>query len=189
MQAMHEHNILCCIKHYPGHGRSKEDSHVGFVDVTPFHKNDELVPYQILTRPRHGSNDVDSIMLSHVIHKRIDPRHPTSLSPIHVANIRKHYNGVIVSDDMIMGAILKRNPDWRKALADGIVQAINAGVNIVIISDMPYASKDIKKYPPIKNLVDFFHRTVQNAIRNNKIDLQKIDDSFTRIINMKKKLA
>ncbi len=187
IQAMQQNNILCCLKHYPGHGRSKGDSHIGFVDVTAFHRNDELIPYQILTSPNHNTT-VDSIMLSHVVHKRIDSLNPTSLSPIHVSNIRKHYDGVLVSDDMIMGAILKRNPDWRKALADGIVQAINAGVNIIIISEMPYSTKDNKKYPAIKNLVDFFHRTVQKAIKDKKIDIQRIDDSFTRIINMKKRL-
>lgn len=188
IQAMKEKHILNCLKHYPGHGRSKEDSHIGFTDVTPFHRADELVPYQLLTRSSEDTK-IDSVMISHVIHKKIDSKNPASLSAAHVKHLRQYYNGVIISDDLVMGAILKRHPNYKKALADAIVQSINAGVNILIISSIPPLPKAQKQYGTIKNMVDFFHRTVRKAIKDKKINLQKIDDSFQKIINMKKVLG
>jgi beta-N-acetylhexosaminidase len=49
IDAMHEYNIITAIKHFPGHGSSKDDSHLGLVDVTnTYDKEIELLPYKKL---------------------------------------------------------------------------------------------------------------------------------------------
>ena len=63
-------NILSCAKHFPGHGSSLGDSHLGFTDITHTWQPEELLPYQNV--------NADMVMLGHLVHKGLD------LSLIHI---------------------------------------------------------------------------------------------------------
>ncbi|PYN06851.1 MAG: hypothetical protein DME06_18000, partial [Candidatus Rokuibacteriota bacterium] len=98
-------DILTTLKHFPGHGSSYADSHAGFVDVTETADAAiELYPYRALL----GEGLVDAVMTAHVFNRRQDPDFPATLSPATLTGLLRQelqWAGVIVSDDMRMGAI------------------------------------------------------------------------------------
>jgi beta-N-acetylhexosaminidase len=129
IRGMHAEGILTSLKHFPGHGSSLRDSHVGFTDVTDTADLDaELLPYRILIK----EGLADSVMTAHVFNKGLDPWDPATLSRYTVNRIlrtRLGYKDVIVSDDLLMGAIVKHY-----GLEEAAAKALNAGVDVLLIS-------------------------------------------------------
>jgi beta-N-acetylhexosaminidase len=129
VQGMHEAGVLSALKHFPGHGSSATDSHAGFTDVSDTAElKAELAPYRALI----AEGLADSVMTAHVFNRGLDPWDPATLSRYTVKRIlrgRLRYQGVVVSDDLLMGAIIQRY-----GLEDAAVKALNAGVDVVLIS-------------------------------------------------------
>jgi beta-N-acetylhexosaminidase len=126
---MHAAGILTALKHFPGHGSSRGDSHVGFTDVTDTADLAvELAPYRALI----AEGLADSVMTAHVFDGRLDPWDPATLSRFTVDRILRGwlgYRGVVVSDDLLMGAIIKQY-----GLEDAAVMALGAGVDVLLVS-------------------------------------------------------
>jgi beta-N-acetylhexosaminidase len=129
VEGMHDEGILVSLKHFPGHGSSLRDSHAGFTDVTETAEPKvELEPYRTLIR----EGLADSVMTAHVFNKGLDPWDPATLSRYTVNRIlraRFGYKGVVVSDDLLMGAIVKHY-----GLEEAAAKALNAGVDVLLIS-------------------------------------------------------
>src|SRR6266540_6854690 len=126
---MHAAGILTALKHFPGHGSSRGDSHVGFTDVTDTAELAvELAPYRALI----AEGLADSVMTAHVFDRRLDPWDPATLSRFTVDRILRGwlgYRGVVVSDDLLMGAIIKQY-----GLEEAAVLALGAGVDVLLVS-------------------------------------------------------
>jgi beta-N-acetylhexosaminidase len=110
IQGMRSEGILSTLKHFPGHGSSFGDSHLGFVDVTETANREvELLPYRILI----GEGLADSVMTAHVFNRRLDPQYPATLSPPTITGaIEQHYG-----------------------LGDAAILALAAGVDVLLIAD------------------------------------------------------
>ena len=77
VRGMHAEGVLTTLKHFPGHGSSFTDSHLGFVDVTDTANREvELLPYRTLI----AEGLADSVMTGHVFNRRLDARYPATLS-------------------------------------------------------------------------------------------------------------
>jgi len=129
VRGMHEAGVLTALKHFPGHGSSRGDSHAGFTDVTDTADlAAELKPYRTLI----AEGLADSVMTAHVFNRGLDPWDPATLSRYTVNRIlrrRFHYSGVVVSDDLLMGAIIHHY-----GLEEAAVKALNAGVDVLLIA-------------------------------------------------------
>ncbi|HEX5530309.1 MAG TPA: glycoside hydrolase family 3 N-terminal domain-containing protein [Methylomirabilota bacterium] len=129
VQGMHEAGVLTALKHFPGHGSSRSDSHQGFTDVTDTADlSIELRPYRALI----AAGMADSVMTAHVFNRGLDPWDPATLSRFTVRRVLRgwlHYDGVAVSDDLLMGAIAQHY-----GLEDAAVLALGAGVDVLLIS-------------------------------------------------------
>lgn len=97
-------HIITSYKHFPGHGSALGDSHNGFTDVTHTFQDYELDPYKALLK--HAS-PCETVMVAHVVNMNIDDSgRPASLSRKTIQMARDMgFRGVIVSDDMDMGAV------------------------------------------------------------------------------------
>jgi beta-N-acetylhexosaminidase len=130
LAGMRAAGVLTALKHFPGHGSSFADSHLGFVDVTDTARPAlELAPYRTLL----AEGVVDSVMTAHVYNRRLDRRHPATLSHPTVAGLLRGqlgWRGVVVSDDLRMGAI-----EQHYGLDDAAVLALEAGVDVLLIAD------------------------------------------------------
>jgi len=129
IRGMHAEGILTALKHFPGHGSSLGDSHAGFTDVSDTAElTVELLPYRALIK----EGLADSVMTAHVFNRGLDPWDPATLSRYTVNRILRHrfgYKGVVVSDDLLMGAITRRY-----GLEEAAAKALGAGVDVLLIS-------------------------------------------------------
>jgi beta-N-acetylhexosaminidase len=176
IEAHHEMNVLTVLKHFPGHGSSKADTHLGLADVTSTWEERELKPYETLINAGY----VDAIMTAHIVNKKLDSEgNPGTLSkPILDGILRKklNYQGVVISDDMQMHAITKHY-----GLEDAIRKAINAGVDIMCFSNNITGSDN--------RTVDTVHKIIRDLIKNGQVSEARINESFKRIRALKKKLG
>lgn len=139
LEVMKQEGILSVLKHFPGHGSSKEDSHKGFTNVTAYWSREELIPYIYLIK-RVG---VDAIMSAHIYNKHLDPLYVGSLSyKINTELLRKkmHYKGVLISDDLMMDAISKNY-----TLSQSIELSLRSGVDMLLFIASDFKNIHLKK--------------------------------------------
>lgn len=122
-----EVGVRCCIKHYPGHGSTLIDTHMGMCDISETHSPEEERVYRTLI-DRFG--DSIAVMAGHLSDKRVDDRLPASVSPAHLTGRLRGtlgFDGVIISDSIDMRAVRDRFGEGRAAL-----MALMAGCDLVI---------------------------------------------------------
>ncbi len=168
------HNVLTALKHFPGHGSSAHDTHLGFTDVTETWSPEELIPYIELIQ----SPGAEMIMTAHVFNSHLDPVWPATLSRKTLNDLLRDkmgYNGVIISDDMQMGAI-RQEYDLETALE----RTILAGTDIIIFgNNLVYEEGIAKKAQDI----------ILELVREERIPASRIQESYERITALKKKLG
>lgn len=119
--------VATCIKHFPGHGDTHVDSHLGLPTVDkPRAALDalELAPFR--TAMQH---EVPGVMSAHIVFPALDPVHPATLSRSILTGLLREdwgYDGVIITDAMNMKAIADRY-----GRGEGAVQALQAGADMV----------------------------------------------------------
>jgi beta-N-acetylhexosaminidase len=170
-----KYGVLTSLKHFPGHGSSKDDTHLGIADVTSTWQQRELKPYKILI----DSGYADAIMTSHIVNKKLDKAgKPGTLSFDIITGLLRnklHYNGVVITDDMQMHAIAKHY-----GLEEAIKLAINAGVDIMTFSNNIAGSN--------QRTVAKVHSVIREMVESGEISKKRIDESYKRIITMKSRL-
>jgi beta-N-acetylhexosaminidase len=168
--------IVTALKHFPGHGSSKDDTHLGLADVTNTWSDRELKPYRMLIE----SGDVDGVMTSHIVNKNLDHKAlPGTLSkPMLDSLLRKKlgFNGVVFSDDMQMKAIAHNY-----GLEEAIKLAVNAGVDIMCFSNNIMGVEN--------RTVDRVHDIIKGFVASGEIKKARVDESFKRIMKLKKRIS
>jgi beta-N-acetylhexosaminidase len=126
---LQQNNIMAVAKHFPGIGRTVDDSHIDLpsceCDLAELESCD-LIPFADSIE-----QEVAGIMLSHVIYKKIDPRWPASLSQrIALKLLRKHmrFSGISMTDDLDMGAVAKHYD-----IKTAIRQILQADIDMTLI--------------------------------------------------------
>jgi beta-N-acetylhexosaminidase len=123
--------IRCTLKHFPGLGRVHEDTHLSGASLSasvPVLMATDWFPFRSLM-----SGDKALVMLGHVYLTAIDSTQPASISPGVIAGLlRSHwqYDGLLITDDFCMRSIY----DSRSGMEDGAVQALNAGMDLILVS-------------------------------------------------------
>jgi beta-N-acetylhexosaminidase len=178
-----EYGIIPALKHFPGHGSSPSDSHLGLVDVTDtYQMEQELLPYRRLIAEGYDG----MIMTTHLINGQIDKTEckaglttdhstwcPGTMSKKTLTDLLREqmgFKGLIVSDDMTMGAIAQEY-DIRESFKN----AINAGVDIFIVANNYEDQTD--------KIID----TIAHLVKAGEIERKKIDEAYNRIVDFKKK--
>jgi beta-N-acetylhexosaminidase len=172
----HRLGVLSALKHFPGHGSSKDDTHKGLTDVTNTWEDKELTPYRELLK----AGLVDAVMTTHIVNRNLDEDAlPGTMSKKIIQGIlrdRIGYQGVVFTDDMQMHAITKYY-----GLEESIKLTINAGVDILCFSNNIQGS-DVRT-------VDRVHSTIRSFVEKGEIPLQRIEESYDRIMKLKSKLS
>lgn len=124
---------LGCLKHFPGHGSTTEDSHLDLPTVSApraLLKRRELAPFRAL------ASDADTVMLGHLVVPALDAsKTPFSLSAAGPALLRRWgFRGLISTDALDMGAIAKHRDEREAALL-----AMRGGVDILLVPRDPRA--------------------------------------------------
>ena len=159
-----KNGIIPCTKHFPGHGDASVDSHIelpvinlSLDEMEKFH----IKPFKEVFSPM--------IMVAHMHCLAFDrEKIPSSLSKnvINYLRTKLNYNGLIITDDMVMGGVITQNA------ADTCAQSIKAGVNILL-----YRNSYNETVKIIQNLA--------KLAENDEKLRQNIEDSYTKIIEFK----
>jgi beta-N-acetylhexosaminidase len=170
IRAMRKHGVLTSLKHFPGHGSSKGDTHQGFVDVSKTWSTKELEPF--------WNTKATSVMIAHVVNNRIgDPGVPASLSRKAIQTLRrKNPNVVAITDDLQMGAIRKHY-----SLKETIRRAINAGNDVLLFGNQLSRKHKVNT----RMLVTIVH----DLIASGRIRENTIRAANRRIANMRRTIG
>lgn len=171
---INEHNqrkIATSIKHFPGHGSVKGDTHKGFVDATKTFTKEEIKPYSDLK----NYDKLNMVMVSHIFNSNFDEKYPASLSKKTIDMLKNSvgFKGVIISDDYDMGAIRDNY-----SLRDIVVNSINAGVDILLFSNN-IKIKDDKVALKI-------HKIIKEEIKLGNIKEDRIDEAYKKVLKLKR---
>jgi beta-N-acetylhexosaminidase len=176
IEAHRQANIVTVAKHFPGHGSSTTDSHETLADVSKTWRPIEIEPYQRLAK----AGLLDAVMIGHLYQPRFSDREglPASLSAKAVRALRDKswidFNGVIISDDMEMGAVRDAFTPEERA-----VKAVNAGTDIVMFSG-------VKSHDP--ELGVKIHAALLKAVCDGRISRARIEKAYGKIMLLKRRL-
>lgn len=176
VSAHRNQGVLTALKHFPGHGSSRRDSHKEAVDISRTWSEDELKPFRQLI----ADEKVDLIMTAHVINRLIgdgENNVPVSLSQAAIAGTLRNdlgFQGVVITDDIQMDAI-RRN--FR--LEDAVLRAVEAQTDILLFAN------DKRPDPRVPEKVADF---LVKASQNDPLLVQKIDVAYSRILALKSRL-
>lgn len=185
VRAHHDHGLLISFKHFPGHGLATGDTHRGLVDVTETFEAGELEPFKILI----NQGLADSIMTAHVLNRHWDGDYPATLSPLILKGILREklgYDGVVVTDDLHMGA-LQTIPTHEL-----MRQAILAGNDLLLFSNNPLARKgmpqeDVEQVCEQGLLASLAH--VQETLAQDPTFIPLIGKAYERVTRLRKIIA
>ncbi|XPV76953.1 MAG: glycoside hydrolase family 3 protein [Desulfovibrio sp.] len=173
IEGMHSENVLSCIKHFPGHGSSTKDSHLGVTDVTSTWSDAELKPYELLIKNGYA----DMIMTAHIFNGNLDADYPATLSPLVINGIlrqRYGFDSVVISDDLQMKAIA-----GQFSLREIVRQALLADVDILLFgNNLEYDPLIATKVVPI----------IVDLVNSGEVKKDKIVKSYLRIQEIKNRL-
>ncbi len=170
IEGQREEGVISVLKHFPGHGSSRGDSHEGLVDVSHTWDKSELIPFKNLI----SSGDAEMIMTAHIFNRNLDSQYPATLSKRTIQGLLRNqlgFNGVVISDDMNMGAIAHHY-----GLKEAISLSLNAGVDILLFGNNLVYDKEIAKKA---------HTIIMDLIREGKLSIESVDEKVKRILKLK----
>lgn len=131
-KGLYESGVLACAKHFPGIGNSLIDPHLNAGEFTYKEKGDlqkSVHPFSHLTK----EIPMSSMMMSHFLYPQIDADNPAVFSPKIYKYIREQikFDGLLITDDLQMDGIKHAS---KVPLPENVFKALNAGVDIVMIS-------------------------------------------------------
>src|SRR5208283_2790654 len=173
IKGAHEGGMLTTVKHFPGHGDTATDSHLGVasVNVDRAHlESIELPPFR-----QAIAAGVDSVMVAHVTVPALDsdPNHVATISPAVVSDLLEKqlgFKGLIVTDALDMAGLthLFANDIGRAA-----VEAFKAGNDLLLIpADFPASYEAMLK-----------------AVKSGEISRQRLDHSVLKMLKLKASLG
>ena len=173
--AMRQRQVIPTLKHFPGHGSAAGDTHRGVTDVTATYRRElELAPYRELIAGGYA----DAIMTAHIVNRRLDAAgRPATLSPAIIDGLLRQelgFAGVVVSDDMQMGAIVAQYGPEEAAIA-----AVQAGVDVILLANQQ-GDYDLQRVYGVRE-------ALLQAVAAGVIPEERIYQSTERILALKER--
>lgn len=166
-----QENIIYSLKHFPGIGKGRVDSHVDSSNIDASKDTlmaEDILPFKTII-DENEPNDY-FILVSHLKYPALDEEYPASLSSKIMTDLLRNelgYKGIIITDDMEMGAVANHN-DFRSIG----VNAVKAGADIVLVCHEYEHQQEV-------------YLGLLDAVNNGEISQQRIDESVKRIVKAK----
>lgn len=173
IKAHHEHKVVPVLKHFPGHGSSQSDTHLGLTDVSTTWQLEEIYPYKALI----DSGYEGAIMTAHIVNRSLDPsKRPATLSKKVITGVLRdflQFEGVIISDDMQMGAIANEY-----GLEEAIKMSLEAGVDLLMFANNVRDDDRVS--------ASTIHAIIKELWTKGSLSMARIEASYKRIMKLKK---
>ena len=169
IKGAHEGGMMTTVKHFPGHGDTATDSHLGVARVTVdrAHLDSiELPPFR-----QAIAAGVDSVMVAHVTVPALDPdpNHVATISPVIVSDLLQKqlgFNGIVVTDALDMAGLTHL---FANNIGRAAVEAFNAGNDLLLIpADFPAS-----------------YNAMLQAVQSGEISQERLDRSVLKILKAK----
>lgn len=170
MKGIQSQNVIPTIKHFPGHGDTSVDSHLDLPIVNKSLK--ELKELELIPFERAIDDGADVVMVAHILLPKLDKTNPASMSKAIMTDLLRNklsFNGVIITDDMTMGAITEHFDIGKAA-----VESVKAGSDIILVGH---------NYNNVVKII----ASLKRAVQNGEISEQRLNESTERIIQLKRK--
>jgi beta-N-acetylhexosaminidase len=173
IKGAHEGGMLVTVKHFPGHGDTATDSHLGVasVNVDRAHLDSiELPPFR-----QAIAAGVDSVMVAHVTVPALDsdPNHVATISPLIVSDLLEKqlgFKGIIVTDALDMAGLTHL---FANNIGRAAVEAFKAGNDLLLIpADFPAS-----------------YNAMLQAVQSGEISRERLDHSVLKILKAKASLG
>ncbi|MGD0469792.1 MAG: glycoside hydrolase family 3 N-terminal domain-containing protein [Terriglobales bacterium] len=173
IRGAHEGSMLTTAKHFPGHGDTAADSHLGLAQVTGDRARLEAVELPPFRRAIEAG--VDAVMVAHVTVPALDPepnRVATTSKAIVTGLLKEDmgFKGIVVTDALDMAGLTRL---YAKDIGRAAVESFKAGNDVLIIpADL-----------------DASYRSVLKAVRSGEISPPRLDQSVRKILELKASLG
>lgn len=188
-KAIQNAGVCTALKHFPGHGNVDTDSHIGLPSTNI--SLDELKKCELIPFEAGIKAGTDMIMTAHIQFPNIEKETyaskkdgsnitlPATLSHTVLTGILREqlgYEGIIITDDMCMGAIADHFDR-----TDAAVLAINAGADIILGPMFVYKDSETDTFSD----VDAYFEALVARVEAGDISKERLDESVTRILTLK----
>jgi beta-N-acetylhexosaminidase len=162
--------VAACAKHYPGHGSTVEDSHLGLptvADPQPVLRERDLAPFGAAV-----AAGVRCVMTAHVVYPAFD-REPATLSPVLLRLLRDElgFDGVVITDALDMRAI-----SAGVGVGEGAVRALAAGADLLCIGNPAFP----EPYDPEARL-ELVLTAVSRAVASGRLPVERLEQAAGRV--------
>lgn len=168
MEGIKNTGVIPAVKHFPGHGDTDIDSHINLPKVS---KNiSELKSFELIPFINAIEKNTDMIMVAHILYPEIDKDYPATMSYEIIQSLLRDelkYTGIIISDDMTMGAIVNNY-----TLEEGVISFLKAGGDIALICHE-------------ENNANIVVKRIIEAVNNGQLKEEDIDKKLYRILELK----
>ena len=186
VKGLQDNGVSAAIKHFPGHGDTATDSHLGLPVVDKSYeevKNLELIPFD-----KAAKEGVDMIMTAHISYPQLEKDTvisqkdgsvigiPATLSDDIITGIirkKMNYDGIVITDAMKMQAIADHFGE-----EEAVIMAIRAGVDIPLMPALLQKNEDLLKLDSIIN-------RIKSEIELGNISENQLNNSVYRILDLK----
>ncbi|HEX6922550.1 MAG TPA: beta-N-acetylhexosaminidase, partial [Bacillales bacterium] len=172
MKGIASQDVIPVVKHFPGYGEASTNAHTGLpvakVGMKRL-KSIDWIPYK-----KAIANGADAVMVTHILLPNLNTDYPASMSQKVITGMLRDelgFDGVVITDDMTMGAI-KKNYDLDRAA----VRAVKAGADIVLVA----FNHDQQ--------ISVLH-ALKQAVKKGEITKKQLNQSVARILRLKRKFG
>ena len=164
IRGMQNYGVAATAKHFPGKGAATVDAHEDLPTVMCGFEDLEKIHFFPFKKAIEGG--VCFIMTTHVMYPSLDQQYPATFSKMIVKDIlrdRLLFNGVVVSDDLEMGAIIKRF-----SFEEAVVKTIESGHDFTLVCHQPA-------------LIEKAVASLENAYKNKKLNEEDMYQSLLKL--------
>ncbi|MEN3769019.1 glycoside hydrolase family 3 protein [Priestia megaterium] len=171
VSGLNANGLTAALKHFPGNGRSNIDPHLETSSVNADKldlENGDIYPFKQMVTNVDNNNFF--VMVTHIKYPAYDKENPASISPIIIQGLlRKQlgYNGLVVTDDLEMGAVSKYFTYEELG-----VRAVEAGADVLLVCHTLDSQEKM-------------YNGILQAVKDGKISEKRIDESVKRILTHK----
>lgn len=179
LQGYRRAGIITSIKHFPGHGDVGVDSHEDLPVIKKskeeLQKN-EILPFALL------AGESDTIMTAHIMVPALDPINCATLSKSILNLLRNEvgFNGVIITDSLVMEGLLKNC----LSIDDAAIRALEAGCDMLMLGGKQLSGSHANLELTVAD-IQRIHCSLVEAVRGGRISEGRVNEAVQRILNLK----